>query len=72
MCMNEGENLGSSILYEELLQLLHEELIGNQRAFELAKALVDAFRLRGAKGVREEIRRIIKQVTENASEAEKS
>lgn len=70
--MAEEENLSNSVLYEELLQLLYEKLKADSRAFELARVLVDAYRLRGARGVREEIRKVIKEVIEGASEAEKS
>ncbi len=66
--------MGSSegLLYEELLRMLSEALRDQPRALELAKVLLEAYRVGGPRGVRKEIRRMVRRVIEGAVEAEEA
>lgn len=72
MHMPEGEILQRAVMYEELLRLLREALKNDAEALKLAEALIAAYRLHGSRGVREELKKLIKEVIERDSEAQEA
>ncbi|MEM0010468.1 MAG: hypothetical protein QXP94_00360 [Thermofilaceae archaeon] len=56
-------------IYDELLRLLRDVLRESPETYELAEKLVKAYRDQGPRGIREEIRKLVAEVLNGATEA---